>query len=87
VLFDLAVMLVDGGETISNLSMLAPSTGRRSGSVVPVPTAWRKFEVIDGAAPDPNATPAVPAQLWRKFGLGSGDRRDVAGPARGGIGR
>jgi hypothetical protein len=48
VLVDLAVMLADGGETISDLVTLRDQP-RLFGDVASVPTAWRTLEVIDDA--------------------------------------
>lgn len=49
VLVDLAVMLADGGETISDLSVLAHQPAL-FGSVASVPTAWRTLEAVDAEA-------------------------------------
>lgn len=49
VLVDLAVMLADGSETISDLSVLADQPAL-FGNVASVPTAWRTLEAVDAAA-------------------------------------
>lgn len=49
VLVDLAVMLADGGETISDLAVLAHQPAL-FGSVASVPTAWRALEAVDADA-------------------------------------
>lgn len=46
VLVDLAVMLADGGEAISDLAVLADQPAL-FGEVASVPTAWRTLDVID----------------------------------------
>jgi tRNA(Ser,Leu) C12 N-acetylase TAN1 len=46
VLVDLAVMLAEGGEAISDLAMLRDQ-GRLFSDVASVPTAWRTLEAID----------------------------------------
>lgn len=46
VLVDLAVMIADGGETISDLATLGDQS-RLFGEVASVPTAWRALEAID----------------------------------------
>ncbi|MGO9875699.1 MAG: transposase [Acidimicrobiia bacterium] len=54
VLVDLAVMLADGGEAISDLRVLADQPVL-FGEVASVPTAWRTLEAIDDAT-SPNKT-------------------------------
>jgi Transposase DDE domain group 1 len=49
VLVDLAVMLADGGEAISDLAVLRDQPSL-FGQVASVPTAWRALEAIDGQA-------------------------------------
>jgi hypothetical protein len=46
VLVDLAVMLADGGETISDLAVLRDQAGL-FGPIASTPTAWRTLEAID----------------------------------------
>lgn len=46
VLVDVAVMLADGGETISDLEVLR-SQGGLFGEVASVPTAWRTLDAVD----------------------------------------
>jgi hypothetical protein len=49
VLTDLAVMIADGGTTISDLAVLRDQPGL-FGEVASTPTAWRTLEAVDGAA-------------------------------------
>jgi hypothetical protein len=49
VVVDLAVMLADGGETISDLAVLRDQP-ELFGEVASTPTAWRTLEAIDDAA-------------------------------------
>src|SRR5215207_10279851 len=49
VLVDLAVMIADGGEAISDLAILRDQPGL-FGEVASNPTAWRTLEAIDDAA-------------------------------------
>ena len=49
VLVDLAVMLADGGETITDLEVLR-GQGGLFGAVASVPTAWRTLDAVDEAA-------------------------------------
>jgi hypothetical protein len=55
VLVDLAVMLADGGEAISDLAVLRDQPGL-FGDVASVPTAWRTLEAIGPAQLDAIAT-------------------------------
>jgi len=49
VLVDVAVMIADGGETISDLATLRDQSGV-FGEVASTPTAWRTLEAVDDAA-------------------------------------
>jgi hypothetical protein len=49
VLVDLAVTVADGGETISDLAVLADQAGL-FGEVASIPTAWRALEAVDTVA-------------------------------------
>jgi len=49
VLVDLAVMVADGGETISDLAVLRDQP-ELFGEVASTPTAWRTLEAVDSAA-------------------------------------
>ena len=65
VLADLAVMIADGGETISDLAVLRDQPSL-FGQVASVPTAWRTLEAIDAAALDriAAARAAARATAW-----------------------
>jgi hypothetical protein len=49
VLVDVAVMIADGGEAISDLAVLR-NQPQLFGDVASTPTAWRTLEAVDGAA-------------------------------------
>lgn len=65
VLVDLAVMLADGGETISDLGVLR-DLGRLFGDVASTPTAWRTLRAIDAECLDriADARAAARAKAW-----------------------
>ena len=65
VLVDLAVMLADGGEAISDLAVLRDQVSV-FGEVASVPTAWRTLEAVDDAALDriAAARAAARARAW-----------------------
>ena len=65
VLADLAVMIADGGETISELAVLRDQP-RLFGAVASTPTAWRTLEAIDADALDriAQARALARAQAW-----------------------
>ena len=65
VLVDLAVMIADGGEAISDLAVLRNQPSL-FGEVASIPTAWRALEAIDDAAWERigEARAAARAQVW-----------------------
>ncbi len=65
VLVDLAVMIADDGETISDLATLRDQP-ELFGEVASTPTAWRTLEAVDGAAQQRIATAraAARAAVW-----------------------
>jgi len=65
VLVDLAVMIADGGETISDLVVLA-NQPRLFGEVASIPTAWRALEAVDAEVLDRinGARAAARARAW-----------------------
>ena len=73
VLVDLAVMLADGGEAISDLAVLRDQPAL-FGEVASVPTAWRTLEAIDDTAL---------ARIAVGAGCGTRGRRGRRAPIRG----
>ena len=65
VLVDLAVMLADGGETITDLEVLR-GQGGLFGEVASVPTAWRTLDAVDDATLEriKTARAAARAAAW-----------------------
>ena len=65
VLTDLAVMIADGGETISDLAVLRDQPGL-CGDVASTSTAWRTLRAVDGAALHriAHARAAARARVW-----------------------
>lgn len=65
VLVDLAVMIADGGDTISDLAVLRDQPDL-FGEVASTPTAWRTLEAIDDSALDRIATARAAARkrVW-----------------------
>ena len=65
VLVDVAVMIADGGEAISDLAVLRNQPDL-FGPVASTPTAWRALEAVDGAALDrvAAARAAARAEVW-----------------------
>lgn len=65
VLVDLAVMLADGGETISDLAVLRDQASL-FGKVASTPTAWRALEAVDSACLEriAEARAAARARAW-----------------------
>ena len=65
VLADLAVMIADGGDAISDLAVLRNHPGL-FGEVASTPTAWRTLEAIDAAALERIATARAAARrrVW-----------------------
>src|SRR5947208_6835299 len=67
VLADLAVMIADGGETISELRVLRDQP-ELFGEVASHPTAWRTLEAVDAAALEriKSARAAARAAAWER---------------------
>lgn len=65
VLADVAVMIADGGDSISDLAVLRDQP-ELFGAVASTPTAWRALEAIDGAALERIATARAAARqkVW-----------------------
>ena len=65
VLVDLAVMIADGGDAISDLAVLR-NQPNLFGEVASTPTAWRALEAVDGAALERIAAARTEArrQVW-----------------------
>jgi hypothetical protein len=65
VLVDVAVMIADGGDTISDLAVLR-NQGELFGAVVSTPTAWRTLEAVDAATLEriAEARAAARAEVW-----------------------
>ncbi|MGH9279696.1 MAG: transposase, partial [Acidimicrobiales bacterium] len=65
VLVDLAVMIADGGEAISDLAVLRDQP-KLFGDVASTPTAWRALEAVDDAAQEriAAARAAARARVW-----------------------